>query len=177
MTPPDQSRDVALIGEVNARTVAGAARPLRWTSPDHASRLLATVAGDWRSSSTDGPARYATARCAERTIRTARPYAWQAIVVFGCGGDRDKQASAHGRDRRRGGLRDRNERHPARRSDAIIDDRGWKARIEAERVTDRRPQSGGHRHGRGRGQVLLAGKGMRLSDPRNDVVPFDEKEI
>lgn len=120
----------------------------------------------------------------ERSLRTARAFTrGRLIVVFGCGGDRDK-----GKRPLMGGIAEREADLPIVTSDnprtedpdAIIDDIEAGMRNTAhERVTDRRAAIERALSLAGKDDiVLLAGKGHETYQIRGTTTyPFDEKEI
>jgi UDP-N-acetylmuramoyl-L-alanyl-D-glutamate--2,6-diaminopimelate ligase len=181
-----------LIGEVNVENslAAAAAAFALGNSPDSIAVLLATVpqvAGRLEIISTRPTVLrdYAhTPDALERTLRTARAFTrGKLIVVFGCGGDRDKgkrplmgEIAEKGADRAIVTSDNPRTEDP----DAIIDDieagmRGSKH----ERVTDRLAAIRRAIDMAGDGDiVLLAGKGHETYQIRGTTsYPFDEKEI
>ena len=120
----------------------------------------------------------------ERSLRTARAFTrGRLIVVFGCGGDRDK-----GKRPLMGGIAEREADLPIVTSDnprtedpdAIIDDiEAGMRNTSHERVTDRRAAIERALQAAGKDDiVLLAGKGHETYQIRGTTTyPFDEKEI
>lgn len=181
-----------LIGDVNVENslAAAAAAFARGQSPPGIARRLSSVpqvAGRLEIISTQPTVLrdYAhTPDALERTLRTARAFTQgKLIVVFGCGGDRDKgkrpimgEIAARGADCAIVTSDNPRTEDP----DAIIDDIevGMRGK-QHERVTDRRNAI--HRAldiAKDGDIVLLAGKGHETYQIRGTTsYPFDEKEI
>src|SRR5207237_4581980 len=194
LVTPKGAVDVSLplIGDVNVENALAAAASafVLGDSPEHIAQRLATVpqvAGRLEIISTSPTVLrdYAhTPDALERSLKTARAFTrGKLIVVFGCGGDRDKgkrplMGEIAERDADRAIVTSDNPR--TEDPDAIIDD------IEAgmrgsrhERVTDRLSAIRRAIDLAGEDDiVLLAGKGHETYQVRGtDSYPFDEKEI
>jgi UDP-N-acetylmuramoyl-L-alanyl-D-glutamate--2,6-diaminopimelate ligase len=191
---PAGSADVRLplIGDVNVQNAlaAGAAAFALGISPsDIAARLSAVpqVPGRLEIISTQPTVvrDYAhTPDALERSLRTARAFTpGRLIVVFGCGGDRDK-----GKRPMMGEIAEReadiaivtSDNPRTEDPDAIIDDIEAGMRSSShQRVTDRRAAIQHALAQAGDGDiVILAGKGHETYQIRGTTTfPFDEKEI
>jgi UDP-N-acetylmuramoyl-L-alanyl-D-glutamate--2,6-diaminopimelate ligase len=181
-----------LIGDVNvenALAAAAAAIALGLTPTEIARRLatLPQVAGRLEVISTHPTVLrdYAhTPDALERTLRTARAFTrGKLIVVFGCGGDRDK-----GKRPIMGGIAERgadlsivtSDNPRTEDPDEIIDNiEAGMQRSNHERITDRRAAIQRALDLAENGDiVLLAGKGHETYQMRGTTsYPFDEKEI